>query len=59
MEDLETIREIAKGMQSGSLCALGELTPGPVMSALQYFEPEFKAHILDQQCAAGTCKNLV
>lgn len=59
MEDLETIRETAKGMQTGSLCALGQLTPGPAMSALQYFEPEFKAHILDQQCPAGTCKTLV
>ena len=59
MEDLDTIREIAKGMQTGSLCALGQLTPGPVMSALRYFEAEFKAHILDQQCPAGTCKNLV
>jgi NADH-quinone oxidoreductase subunit F len=59
MEDLETIRGIAKGMQTGSLCALGQLTPGPVMAALQYFEPEFKAHILDQECPAGTCKDLV
>ncbi|HUL19972.1 MAG TPA: FAD-dependent oxidoreductase [Thermodesulfobacteriota bacterium] len=59
MEDLGTIREIAKGMQTGSLCALGQLTPGPVMAALQYFEPEFKAHILDKECPAGTCKELV
>ena len=59
MEDVETIRGIAKGMQTGSLCALGQLTPGPVMAALQYFEPEFKAHILDQECPAGTCKELV
>ena len=59
VEDLDTIREIAKGMQTGSLCALGQLTPGPVMSALQYFEKEFMAHILDKECPAGTCKELV
>jgi NADH-quinone oxidoreductase subunit F len=59
LEDLDTIREIAKGMQTGSLCALGQLTPGPVMAALQYFEPEFRAHILDKECPAGTCKELV
>jgi NADH-quinone oxidoreductase subunit F len=59
MEDLGTIREIAKGMQTGSLCALGQLTPGPVMAALQYFEPEFRAHILDKECPAGACKELV
>ena len=59
MEDIDTIRGIAKGMQTGSLCALGQLTPGPVMAALQYFEPEFRAHILDKECPAGTCKDLV
>jgi NADH-quinone oxidoreductase subunit F len=59
MEDMETIREIAQGMQNGSLCALGQLTPGPVLSAIQYFENEFRAHILDQVCPAGTCPDLV
>jgi NADH-quinone oxidoreductase subunit F len=59
MEDLNTIREIAKGMLAGSLCALGQLTPGPVMAALQYFESEFLTHILDKECPAGSCKDLV
>jgi NADH-quinone oxidoreductase subunit F len=59
LEDLDTIREISKGMETGSLCALGQLTPGPVMAALRYFEDEFRAHILDKECAAGTCKTLV
>ena len=34
MEDLDTIREIAAGMETGALCALGQLTPGPVTAAL-------------------------
>jgi NADH-quinone oxidoreductase subunit F len=59
LEDLDTIREIAAGMQSGALCALGQLTPGPVMSALRYFEDEFRAHIVDKHCPAGVCKPLV
>jgi NADH-quinone oxidoreductase subunit F len=59
LEDLDTIRTIAKGMETGSLCALGQLTPGPVMSALRYFESEFLSHILDQECPAGSCKSLV
>jgi NADH-quinone oxidoreductase subunit F len=59
LEDLDTIRTIAKGMETGSLCALGQLTPGPVMSALKYFESEFLTHILDQECPAGACKALV
>jgi len=46
-------------MASNSLCALGQLTPGPVMSALRYFRDEFEAHILDKKCPAGGCRDLV
>jgi NADH-quinone oxidoreductase subunit F len=37
-QDLDKIRALAAGMESSSLCALGQLTPGPVMAALRYFE---------------------
>ena len=59
MEDIETIKEIAAGMEGGALCALGQLTPGPVMAALRYFEHEFITHIEDRKCPAGSCKTLV
>ena len=59
MEDLDTIQHIADGMANGSLCALGQLTPGPVLSALRYFREEFIAHIVDKRCPAGSCKDLV
>ncbi len=59
LADLDTIEQIAKGMSEGSLCALGQLTPGPVMSTLRYFREEFLAHIVDKRCPAGACKDLV
>ncbi len=59
LEDLDKIEEIADGMANGALCALGQLTPGPVMSALRYFREEFEAHIVDKRCPAGACKDLV
>ena len=59
MEDLSTIKELAAGMENNSLCALGQLTPGPVKAALRYFYDEFEAHILDKKCPAGACKDLV
>jgi len=59
LEDIETIKGITVGMEAGSLCALGQLTPGPVLSALRYFENEFIEHIVDKKCSAGTCKALV
>ena len=34
-KDLDTIRNISKNMNEASLCALGQLTPGPVMAALR------------------------
>jgi NADH-quinone oxidoreductase subunit F len=57
-EDIARIKEIAEGMESAALCALGQLTPGPVMAALRYFEHEFIAHIEDRRCPAGSCKEL-
>jgi NADH-quinone oxidoreductase subunit F len=59
LEDLDTIEAIAEGMQTGSLCALGQLTPGPIKSALRYFRDEFEAHILDKRCPPGVCQELV
>jgi NADH-quinone oxidoreductase subunit F len=59
MEDLKTINELAMGMENNSLCALGQLTPGPVKAALRYFYDEFETHILDKRCPAGACKDLV
>jgi len=59
LEDIQTIKEIAAGMQAGALCALGQLTPGPVLSALRDFEDEFIEHIVDKKCRAGTCNALV
>ncbi|MHB9091823.1 MAG: FAD-dependent oxidoreductase, partial [Chloroflexota bacterium] len=59
LEDLDRINDLAKVMSDGSLCALGKLTPSPVLSTLRYFRDEYLAHILDKKCPAGTCKALV
>ncbi|OQB26156.1 MAG: NADP-reducing hydrogenase subunit HndC [Chloroflexi bacterium ADurb.Bin180] len=59
MDDLAAIKELAAGMENNSLCALGQLTPGPIKAALRYFYDEFEAHIIDKRCPAGACKALV
>jgi NADH:ubiquinone oxidoreductase subunit F (NADH-binding)/(2Fe-2S) ferredoxin len=59
LEDLDEIRHIAQGMERGSLCALGQLAPAPVVSTLLHFEDEYKAHIEDGRCPAGTCQALI
>ncbi len=58
-DDLETIKYISKNMREAALCSLGQLTPGPVMSGLRFFEEEFVEHIDDKVCRAGQCKSLV
>jgi formate dehydrogenase iron-sulfur subunit len=39
--DLELLRDLCDTMTAGSLCALGGLTPLPVVSALKYFPQDF------------------
>jgi len=58
LEDLEEIRYISKGMQDASLCALGQLTPGPVLSSLNFFMEEYESHIIDHFCPAGICPGM-
>ena len=59
MEDLEKIDEIARHMQTSSLCALGQTAPNPVLSTMNYFKDEYIAHIKDKTCPAGVCKALM
>ncbi len=58
-EDLEKIKEIADHMKSSSLCALGQSAPNPILSAMEHFGDEYKAHIYDKKCPAGVCKSLL
>ena len=53
--DLDLIKELAKTMELSSLCGLGQAAPNSVLTCLQYFEPEFEAH-LREECAAGSCR---
>jgi NADH:ubiquinone oxidoreductase subunit F (NADH-binding)/(2Fe-2S) ferredoxin/NAD-dependent dihydropyrimidine dehydrogenase PreA subunit len=57
-EDLDEIERISLNMKEASLCMLGQLTPGPVMSALRFFRAELEAHVKDGFCPAGVCKGL-
>ena len=58
LNDLKMIEDIANTMSRASLCALGQLTPGPIFTTLRYFKEEYLAHILDKRCPAGSCEVL-
>ncbi|MCI8476661.1 MAG: NADH-quinone oxidoreductase subunit NuoF [Clostridia bacterium] len=58
-EDLVKIKDISEHMKSSSLCALGQSAPNPILSAMEHFGDEYKAHIYDKKCPAGVCKSLL
>ncbi|TDK68447.1 formate dehydrogenase beta subunit [Sapientia aquatica] len=41
VQQVELLRDLCDVMVSGSLCAMGSLTPNPVLSALNYFPNDF------------------
>lgn len=59
LEDITRLEEISLAMKKGSLCALGQTSPNPVLSTLHYFPEEYRAHIVDKKCPAGKCKKLI
>ncbi len=55
LEDLDTLEELAKMVQSMALCGLGKSAPLPVLSTLATFREEYIEHIVDHKCRAGVC----
>jgi NADH:ubiquinone oxidoreductase subunit F (NADH-binding)/Pyruvate/2-oxoacid:ferredoxin oxidoreductase delta subunit len=58
-EQLEQMQQIGDTMKKASLCGLGQTAPNPVLTTLRYFEDEYRAHIKDHKCPAGTCSHLI
>ena len=58
-KDLAELEKLANVIKDGSLCALGQSAPNPVLSTLAGFRDEYIAHVVDKKCPAGSCKDLV
>ena len=58
-DDIDQLKQISLAMQKGSLCALGQTAPNPVLSTLRYFPEEYEAHIKEKRCPSGKCKKLI
>jgi NADH:ubiquinone oxidoreductase subunit F (NADH-binding)/(2Fe-2S) ferredoxin/NAD-dependent dihydropyrimidine dehydrogenase PreA subunit len=59
MEDLEIMKDLASMIKDASLCGLGQTAPNPVLTTLNYFYEEYRAHIEEKRCPAGVCKALI
>ena len=58
LEDLDTLEELAKMIQTMALCGLGKSAPLPVLSTLATFREEYIEHIVDKKCRAKQCTAL-
>ena len=56
--DLEELERLAHSVRNTSLCGLGKTAPNPILTTLQYFRPEYEAH-LAKRCPAARCKALI
>jgi len=59
LEDLENMKDLASMIKDASLCGLGQTAPNPVLTTLNYFYDEYRAHIEEKRCPAGVCKALI
>ena len=59
LEDIDKLEALCYEIKAGSLCALGQTAPNPVLSTLQYFRDEYEAHVVEKRCPAGVCKDLL
>jgi NADH-quinone oxidoreductase subunit F/NADP-reducing hydrogenase subunit HndC len=57
-EDIDLLLDLSNAMKTGSLCALGQTAPNPVISTIRYFREEYEVHIREKKCPAGVCRAL-
>ncbi|MDR2559327.1 MAG: 4Fe-4S binding protein [Oscillospiraceae bacterium] len=57
--DIDLLEELSEEIKAGSLCALGQTAPNPVLTTLKYFKNEYEDHIKNKKCPAKCCKPLL
>jgi NADP-reducing hydrogenase subunit HndC len=58
-QDIDDLGSLSQAIQDGALCALGSSAPNPVLTTIRYFKEEYLAHVRDNKCPAGVCKDLI
>ncbi|CDN32330.1 NAD-reducing hydrogenase subunit HoxF [Mucinivorans hirudinis] len=57
-EDIDNLINMSNVIKDTALCGLGQTSPNPVLSTMDNFMEEYRAHIIDKRCPAGRCKDL-
>ncbi len=58
-KDIEDLISLSQALKDGALCALGSSAPNPFLTTIKFFKDEYIAHVKDQKCPAGVCKDLI
>jgi NADH:ubiquinone oxidoreductase subunit F (NADH-binding) len=54
--DITMLRELSRKMSDTALCRLESLAPGPILTTLDHFADEYRAHAERGECLAGSCR---
>ncbi len=57
--DLDELKNLGQIIKDCSLCGLGQTSPNPVLSTLEYFFDEYEAHVKEKRCPSGKCTELL
>lgn len=58
-DDLKKLKALGTVVKETSLCGLGQSSPNPILSTMNNFYDEYKAHVFDKKCPAKQCKDLI
>jgi len=58
-QTLTDMRTLANVIKNGSLCALGQTAANPILSTMNNFPDEYRAHVIDKTCPSHVCKKLM
>lgn len=54
-EDLARLDRLCETVHKASLCGLGQTAPNPILTTMRYFGEEYRAHVQEKRCPAGSC----
>ncbi len=54
--DFRLLRDLSRKMSDTALCKLERLAPSPILTTLQHFGDEYRAHAERGVCLAGSCR---
>ena len=56
LEDISLLEALSTQLESMAQCALGKSAAKPILTTVRAWRSEYKEHILQHHCRAGTCR---